>query len=220
MTARLAQTDEETPLLASETHNASHKRKHTPIPWGQFAILLVLQLAEPLTSQVIYPFAPEVSRIPTHSETQTNDDVSCVALSSSGISASLTEMRQKWDTMSVSWYVTLLPASRENPQTAGPAAFCRSYKNCCFSTSIFMVASQCARARHVNQPHIRGRRTIVPSEGRLEPLMTRQARCECLYVLQSGYSLDERLKRVRLFNACFGYRMAVAACGFWPLSAV
>lgn len=60
MTARLDQADEETPLLASE-HQVPHKRKHTPIPWGQFAILLILQLAEPLTSQVINPFAPDVS---------------------------------------------------------------------------------------------------------------------------------------------------------------
>ena len=57
MTARHAEADEETPLLRSDSH---HKRKHAPIPWGQFSILLVLQLAEPLTSQVIYPFAPEV----------------------------------------------------------------------------------------------------------------------------------------------------------------
>ncbi|KAI0635701.1 MFS general substrate transporter [Trametes polyzona] len=61
MTARHNQPDEETPLLASE-HHESHKRKHTPIPWGQFSILLVLQLAEPLTSQVIYPFAPDLIR--------------------------------------------------------------------------------------------------------------------------------------------------------------
>ncbi|KAI0833237.1 MFS general substrate transporter [Trametes gibbosa] len=60
MTVRHADADEETPLLAEE--NASHKRKHSPIPWGQFSILLVLQLAEPLTSQVIYPFAPELIR--------------------------------------------------------------------------------------------------------------------------------------------------------------
>ena len=45
--------DEETPLLAN--------RKKTPLPWGQVSIILFLQLAEPLTSQVIYPFAPQVS---------------------------------------------------------------------------------------------------------------------------------------------------------------
>ncbi|KAL7279051.1 hypothetical protein ACG7TL_006886 [Trametes sanguinea] len=53
--------DEETPLLRSESQG-HHKRKHNPIPWGQFSILLILQLAEPLTSQVIYPFAPELIR--------------------------------------------------------------------------------------------------------------------------------------------------------------
>ena len=48
--------DEDTPLLASE----SPLQKPTPVPWAQVWILLVLQLAEPLTSQVIYPFTPEV----------------------------------------------------------------------------------------------------------------------------------------------------------------
>ena len=34
--------------------------EETPVPWRQFSIVLFLQLAEPLTSQVIYPFLPEV----------------------------------------------------------------------------------------------------------------------------------------------------------------
>lgn len=49
--------DEETPLLSSEP---IAKDVVTPVPWAQLWVLLVLQLAEPLTSQVIYPFAPEV----------------------------------------------------------------------------------------------------------------------------------------------------------------
>ena len=52
--------DEETPLLHSERHG---KKKTTPLPWFQFSITLFLQLAEPLTSQVIYPFMPEVCTI-------------------------------------------------------------------------------------------------------------------------------------------------------------
>ena len=44
--------DEETPLLQGNTP--------TPLPWSQFSLVLVLQLAEPLTSNVIYPFAPQV----------------------------------------------------------------------------------------------------------------------------------------------------------------
>ncbi|KAF9065831.1 major facilitator superfamily domain-containing protein [Rhodocollybia butyracea] len=47
------QIDEETPLLS---------RKRTPLPWAQFTIVLFLQLAEPLTSQVIYPFLPQLIR--------------------------------------------------------------------------------------------------------------------------------------------------------------
>lgn len=36
------------------------KKAANPLPWFQFSIILFLQLAEPLTSQVIYPFAPQV----------------------------------------------------------------------------------------------------------------------------------------------------------------
>lgn len=36
--------------------------KKTPLPWVQFCIVLFLQLPEPLTSQIIYPFAPELVR--------------------------------------------------------------------------------------------------------------------------------------------------------------
>jgi len=52
-------SDEETPLLHESPRT---KQTRTPIPWGQLSILLVLQLAEPLTSQVISPFAPELIR--------------------------------------------------------------------------------------------------------------------------------------------------------------
>ena len=34
--------------------------KKTPLPWAQFSIILVLQLAEPLSSQVIYPVSSPV----------------------------------------------------------------------------------------------------------------------------------------------------------------
>ena len=47
--------DEETPLLAE-----NGKKQVTPLPWCQVVIVSFLQLAEPLTSNVIYPFAPEV----------------------------------------------------------------------------------------------------------------------------------------------------------------
>ncbi|KAH8099993.1 MFS general substrate transporter [Cristinia sonorae] len=50
--------DEETPLLPEQ----QKKKKMTPLPWGQFTILLILQLAEPFTSQVINPFAPQLIR--------------------------------------------------------------------------------------------------------------------------------------------------------------
>lgn len=56
-----ATTDEETPLLPVEG-----KKKATPLPLFQFSIVLFLQLAEPLTSQVIYPFAPQASTSTFH----------------------------------------------------------------------------------------------------------------------------------------------------------
>lgn len=57
--------DEETPLLPEQ----QKKKQPTPLPWAQFSILLILQLAEPLTSQVIYPFLPQVSYLhPTNPE--------------------------------------------------------------------------------------------------------------------------------------------------------
>ncbi|KZV74592.1 MFS general substrate transporter [Peniophora sp. CONT] len=48
--------DEETPLLETQ-----HK-KATPIPWKQVSLVMLIQAGEPLTSQVIYPFAPEFVR--------------------------------------------------------------------------------------------------------------------------------------------------------------
>ncbi|KIM39395.1 hypothetical protein M413DRAFT_447318 [Hebeloma cylindrosporum] len=52
------QIDEETPLL----HENNGNKPPTPVPWIQFSLVLFLQLAEPLTSQVIYPFAPQLIR--------------------------------------------------------------------------------------------------------------------------------------------------------------
>jgi hypothetical protein len=48
--------DEETPLLAVQPG----KPKPTPLPKKQLACLLMLQLAEPISSQVIYPFIAQV----------------------------------------------------------------------------------------------------------------------------------------------------------------
>ena len=48
--------DEETPLLQAQ----KQKTGRTPLPWRQFSIIMFLQLSEPLTSQGIAPFAPQV----------------------------------------------------------------------------------------------------------------------------------------------------------------
>ncbi|EJC99925.1 MFS general substrate transporter [Fomitiporia mediterranea MF3/22] len=63
----MRRTDEESPLLHNDTQVdcATGRPEHgneTPIPWGQFSITLVLQLAEPMSSQVIYPFVPQLIR--------------------------------------------------------------------------------------------------------------------------------------------------------------
>ncbi|KAG1721342.1 major facilitator superfamily domain-containing protein [Suillus lakei] len=53
------QLGEETPLLPPLPQQNTAR---TPLPWHQFSIILFLQLAEPLTSQVIAPFAPQLIR--------------------------------------------------------------------------------------------------------------------------------------------------------------
>lgn len=61
-TLRRPAADEETPLLQSTKSDDRTPQEETPIPWAQFSIVLFLQFAEPLTSQVIYPFLPQVRR--------------------------------------------------------------------------------------------------------------------------------------------------------------
>ncbi|EAU85340.2 hypothetical protein CC1G_07610 [Coprinopsis cinerea okayama7 len=61
MTATQNIIDEETPLLRGEDGNVK-KKQVTPLPWFQFSLVLLLQLAEPLTSQVISPFMPQLIR--------------------------------------------------------------------------------------------------------------------------------------------------------------
>ena len=59
---------EQSPLLPRPAHNRNDrtnepaKAQETPIPWPQFSHVLFLQLAESLTSQVIYPFTPQLIR--------------------------------------------------------------------------------------------------------------------------------------------------------------
>ena len=49
-----------TPTVKGKTNvgGAAEVVKRTPLPWQQLSIVLFLQLAEPLTSQVIYPVGP------------------------------------------------------------------------------------------------------------------------------------------------------------------
>ncbi|KAH8111238.1 MFS general substrate transporter [Phellopilus nigrolimitatus] len=60
--ARPRPADEETPLLRPAHDKKPKPAEETPLPWAQFSIVLFLQLAEPLTSQVIYPFVPQLIR--------------------------------------------------------------------------------------------------------------------------------------------------------------
>ncbi|KAM6493778.1 member of major facilitator superfamily multidrug-resistance, DHA1 sub-family, partial [Amanita muscaria] len=50
-------TDEETLLLDN-----AHVLQRTPLPWSQFSIILFLHMAEPLATNAIYPFTPELIR--------------------------------------------------------------------------------------------------------------------------------------------------------------
>ncbi|KAI6010771.1 major facilitator superfamily domain-containing protein [Pisolithus orientalis] len=58
------EVDEETPLIPTpnDARDGSPKVTRTPLPWKQFFIVLLLQLSEPLTSQVIAPFLPQLIR--------------------------------------------------------------------------------------------------------------------------------------------------------------
>lgn len=60
----LETTDEETPLLHANDYVEPQQKPvitgKTPLPWSQFSIILSLQVLEPMTSQVISPFAPQV----------------------------------------------------------------------------------------------------------------------------------------------------------------
>ncbi|KAJ7149118.1 major facilitator superfamily multidrug-resistance, DHA1 sub-family, partial [Mycena filopes] len=57
-------TSETEPLLATRDHPdaLSLEQPRTPLPQPQFFILIFLQVAEPFTSQVVYPFAPQLVR--------------------------------------------------------------------------------------------------------------------------------------------------------------
>ncbi|KAF8434115.1 major facilitator superfamily domain-containing protein [Boletus edulis BED1] len=59
MSSHSQTVDEETPLLQQAQQQ---KKGRTPLPWRQLTMILLLQLAEPLTAQVIAPFAPQLIR--------------------------------------------------------------------------------------------------------------------------------------------------------------
>lgn len=66
-------SDETRPLLAEE--DASKERKPTPLPKGQIGILMLLHLAEPITSHCIYPFINQVSQRHCVLQSWAKDDV-------------------------------------------------------------------------------------------------------------------------------------------------
>ena len=53
---------EDTPLLIARhgTPQECPKPTPTPLPWPQLSILMLLHLAEAITSQVVAPFLPQV----------------------------------------------------------------------------------------------------------------------------------------------------------------
>lgn len=59
--------DEETALLSASPERKSVKTP-TPLPRLQIFILLLMQLAEPITSQCIYPFINQVRAMSSHCE--------------------------------------------------------------------------------------------------------------------------------------------------------
>ena len=61
--------NEETPLLSTVVVHKDSEEVITPLPKLQIAILLLVQLAEPICSQCIYPFIPQAMRSPGHATT-------------------------------------------------------------------------------------------------------------------------------------------------------
>ncbi|KAL0952542.1 hypothetical protein HGRIS_006801 [Hohenbuehelia grisea] len=59
--ARHPEEEADSLLQVDDQHDAGVE-KRTPLPWFQIWLILFLQLAEPLTSNVIYPFAPQLIR--------------------------------------------------------------------------------------------------------------------------------------------------------------
>ncbi|TFY69229.1 hypothetical protein EVG20_g3235 [Dentipellis fragilis] len=61
---RSERPDEETPLLRSPSRSSSTQsaRTQTPLPKLQLSLLVFLQMAEPMTSQCIYPFVNQLIR--------------------------------------------------------------------------------------------------------------------------------------------------------------
>ena len=53
--------DEHTAAKDDDDDGDDVPKKETPLDWWQFSLILFLQLAEALTSQVINPFVPQVS---------------------------------------------------------------------------------------------------------------------------------------------------------------
>ena len=78
--------DEETPLL----HDRNAPRKETPLPVTQIVVLLLLQLAEPITSLSIRPYISQVR--PSIPITQVIGNV-CLSLSVSSQSLVVTKER-------------------------------------------------------------------------------------------------------------------------------
>jgi hypothetical protein len=56
----IARQDEETPLL----QRPEQPTTKTPLPWDQFSIVLFLETLDPLSSQTLSPFTPQVSIFP------------------------------------------------------------------------------------------------------------------------------------------------------------
>jgi len=53
------QNDEETPLVQHPEQSAT--RTQISLPWDQFWVVLLLQVADPFAAQTLPPFTPEVS---------------------------------------------------------------------------------------------------------------------------------------------------------------
>lgn len=89
--------DEHTPLLYPSSPTQKTPKKPTPLPHLQIAIVLLLQICEPLTSQSILPYINQVFTTAVKTQRASLIKKKTLPRSSSRLWTSLAGIQKKWD---------------------------------------------------------------------------------------------------------------------------